>query len=396
MRMSAPSVSAKPKPTAAPLTAAMTVLLLARSRRMVPSKRSCRSYPPAALGRNSPCSPSIAFRSRPAQNALPLPIRTMTLTASSEETLSMAWCSCATASMSMALERSGRFRRSNATPGSGRSIRTGCAVSAIWNSSGVAMLGLGSDRSRSLPGVLSQQILLDLAGSRLRKLVDHDQFLRTLLPGHARGGQCAGNGFQRHLGTRFHDEIGAHRLAQACMRHRHHSSLQHAGVLVQQVFHFLGADLFAAAVDQVLDAAGEHDRALRGAIADVAGMVVALAVERVGGVRRIGIAEEQAGSAGTDLGFHTGADGLAAEIDQLDFVVDHLAIGFGRQPFMLRVAERDHRRFARAVNPERLAVHQHARHSPDQLRRNSRPAAREGAHGRERALLALREIQQFL
>lgn len=63
---------------------------------------------------------------------------------------------------------------------------------------------------------------------------------------------------------------GAGRFAEARMRHGDHHNLGDGRMPIKNVFDFLGADLFAAAVDEVLLAVGDLQGAVGSRAADVA------------------------------------------------------------------------------------------------------------------------------
>src|SRR5262249_18302126 len=95
----------------------------------------------------------------------------------------------------------------------------------------------------------------------------------------------------------------------------------HLGMLVQQVFQLLAADLLTAADDDVLQPPGNGEISIGIAHPEIAGAKEAACIERVVIERRVAVAEEQLGTARPDLTFLTARHGPAVAITQLDLVV---------------------------------------------------------------------------
>src|SRR5688572_30264487 len=153
---------------------------------------------------------------------------------------------------------------------------------------------------------------------------------------------------------------------------------------VQHVLDLLGADVLAAADDEVLLAPADTQITPLDEIAEVAGVEVALGVEALPGLHRVGVAEHHLRAARADLALAVGLRNRAADrIAQAYFMVDDAPVrvraakGFG--PAL--DAQRDRGRFAAAVYAEGQAILQHGVRAVDQLRGHRRPPAHEQAQG---------------
>src|SRR5581483_5357856 len=112
MTMSASRASARPPPTAAPLTAAMTGLSQSSSARAQACADCMRARTAGAL---RPCGSVMARMSPPAQNALPVPVSTMARTAASAISFGTFACIPALTAGESAFIAFGSSRRRTAT-----------------------------------------------------------------------------------------------------------------------------------------------------------------------------------------------------------------------------------------------------------------------------------------
>ena len=136
------------------------------------------------------------------------------------------------------------------------------------------------------------------------------------------------------------DDAGAHPLAQDRVRHRDAGDVLHRRVGQDQVLDLLGADLLAAAVDQVLLAALDHVVAGRVPPHQVARAVEAVGGERAGVVlRRAEVAAQRVGPAAGQLADFAAAHLVAVVVDQPHLVVRADRPAAGLQPHLLRVVE---------------------------------------------------------
>ena len=156
---------------------------------------------------------------------------------------------------------------------------------------------------------------------------------------------------------------GAARLAEAGMRHRHHRRFPDRGVAVEDILDLLGAEVFAAADDEVLLAAGDDEAAFRRHPGEVAGAEEAVGVEGAVVVGPVRVADEVLRAAGGDLAFLAVGDEVAMVVDEAQLVADHVALGRRGELLAARIghAEGDGRRLGAAVDAERAAVGEGAR-----------------------------------
>ncbi len=138
--------------------------------------------------------------------------------------------------------------------------------------------------------------LLDLSARRARQLVDDLEPLRPVLLGDLGASRnCAHLGEAELAVPGRADDEGAGALAEPLVGHRHDRDLAHRRVRVQQLLDLGDRDLLAAAVDHVLDPAGDPQEAVVVDRRQVAGAVPAVRRHRLGGqVGTVEVAVEEA------------------------------------------------------------------------------------------------------
>src|SRR5580765_7573602 len=99
---------------------------------------------------------------------------------------------------------------------------------------------------------LGQRLFRHLAESRDREVVAQEEPLGQLELGDLLPLEEIHQRLQVELLVLLQDHAGAHLLAEVRIRHRHAGDVLHRRMREDQVLDFLGADLLAAAIDQVL------------------------------------------------------------------------------------------------------------------------------------------------
>src|SRR5262249_13814775 len=129
---------------------------------------------------------------------------------------------------------------------------------------------------------LTKRRFRDLAERRGRQPLDELQAFRPLVPGDVAARQVGPNAIQADKALASGYDEGAAALTEPLVGHSHDGDSANTGVRHEQEFDLLRADLFAAAVDQVLDPAGmavAEGAADRHGLHQVAGLVEAVRAE---------------------------------------------------------------------------------------------------------------------
>ena len=146
-----------------------------------------------------------------------------------------------------------------------------------------------------------------------------------------------GHYIRRRERARTHErDDGAAGFAQARVRHRDHGGFSNKWVRVEDVLDFLGADIFAAADDQVLLATRDDDGTPCVEPPEIAGQEETIGVEGFGVAVEIAITEEQFGTADSDLAFPVG-DRLPFCVKQFYVIADNQAIRLGGDRDLVRL-----------------------------------------------------------
>ena len=188
----------------------------------------------------------------------------------------------------------------------------------------------------------------------------------------------AGRPGRRARRTRPPSRRGRRRGCRA--RRRRRSS----GWRVEHVLDLLGRDVLALADDDVLDPAGDEDRAVRVEAAEVAGVQEPVGGERVGVERAVDVAAHHLRALHDDLALLAAADLVAVAVDELD---RHAVVGpalgerASTSSWSSMSVWRDDRRLGHAVARRRADAR---RHRPPSTRRAAAaawPTRRSGSRG---------------
>ena len=133
-----------------------------------------------------------------------------------------------------------------------------------------------------------------------------------------------GHFLRRQLRAGFFDDAGHDGFAIAGIRHADDLDILNGGMGVDKLFDFLGVDVFSAADDHILEAAGDEEGSVRIAAGQIAGMEPAVGIDGGGGgIGHFIVALHDVITAGAELAVLTVRQFLAG------FGIDDLALDMG-------------------------------------------------------------------
>ena len=139
-----------------------------------------------------------------------------------------------------------------------------------------ALAGLARDDG-AFGGQFGEALLRHLAEIGERQIIEDEQALGKLDLRHLLGFEKADQLVEGERAAGLRHDAGAHALAELGIGHRHAGDVLHRVVREDEVLDLLGADLLAAAIDEILLAALDHVVAGRMLAHQIAGAVEAIA-----------------------------------------------------------------------------------------------------------------------